>query len=135
MRRDLDSLDPRFLPLAMALLARCVEARIPVLIVNTRRTDAEQADAVARGVSWVARSKHQDGLAIDIVPYSIFTLHGDVKLEWDTSDRVWLTIGRLGEALGLRWGGRFRPINTIGVGKDPGHFELVLPAASTDEVT
>ncbi len=130
MDTALDSLDPRFKPLAIELLARLVEHRLPVLIVNTRRTDAEQAAAIARHVSWVAHSKHQDGLAIDVAPYDIYALHGDDKVQWDTKDPVWLKIGAVGEALGLRWGGRFHPINVMGVGIDPGHFELVLPVST-----
>jgi hypothetical protein len=120
MDTSLDSLDPVFRPLAFALLARCVEAKTLVLIVNTRRTDAEQADAIARKVSWVPHSKHQDGLAIDIVPYSIWSLHGDVKLEWNATDPIWMKIGAIGESIGLRWGGRWKQA-------DMGHFEYVTP--------
>jgi hypothetical protein len=128
MDTHLDSLDPRFQPLAIALLARLTEARLAVLIVNTRRTAGEQIAAVARGVSWVQHSLHEDGLAIDVAPYETFALHGDDKLQWDTHDRVWLQIGAIGEALGLRWGGRFPPPNGAGIGKDPGHFEYIAPA-------
>lgn len=128
MDTSLDSLDPIFKPKAIELLARLTEARIGVCIVNTRRTAAEQAAAVARHVSWVAHSKHEDGLAIDVAPYEIWALHGDDKLQWNTSDPVWLAIGKIGEALGLRWGGRFKPINTAGIGIDPGHFEYVAPS-------
>lgn len=127
----LDSLDPRFKPIAIALLARLTEARIAVLIVNTRRTEAEQAAAVAAGNSQVQHSKHQDGLAIDIAPYTIYALHGDDKVQWDTKDPIWLKIGAIGEALGLRWGGRFHPLNSMGIGWDPGHFEYVAPATTT----
>lgn len=130
MDRTLDSLDPRFKPIAMALLARLTEARIAVLISNTRRTDAEQAVAIANGNSKVARSKHQDGLAIDVVPYTIYALHGEDKLQWDTRDPVWAKIGVIAEGLGLRWGGRFKPLNSIGVGWDPGHCEYVVPTSS-----
>ncbi len=125
MDTSLDSLDPVFKPLAFALLARLTEARIPVVIVNTRRTDAEQATAIATGVSWVKRSKHQDGLAIDICPYESYVMGGSNKLEWETKNPVWLKIGQIGEALGLRWGGRFKPMNDLGIGIDPGHFEYV----------
>lgn len=117
MTTDLDSLDPHFKPLAMAFLARLVEARIPVVIVNTRRTEAEQQDALARHVSWVTHSKHQDGLAIDIVPYEVYTSDtGGDKLLWDGDNEIWLTIGHIGESLGLRWGGRWKQ-------RDLGHFE------------
>lgn len=130
MDTRLDSLDPRFKPLAFALLARLTEARIAVLIANTRRTPEEQAAAVAVGNSKVAHSKHQDGLAIDVVPYTIYALHGDDKLQWDTHDLIWAKIGDIGEKLGLRWGGRFHPLNGVGIGWDPGHFEYQEPAPS-----
>lgn len=119
MDTSLDSLDLRFKPLALELLARLVEARIPVIIVNTLRTDAEQADAIARHVSWVKRSKHQDGLAIDIVPFAVYDAHGPDKLLW-SADPIWQRIGTIGESLGLRWGGRWKQA-------DLGHFEYVSP--------
>jgi peptidoglycan L-alanyl-D-glutamate endopeptidase CwlK len=123
MSRLLNGLSPRFRPLAFELLARLTEAKIPVLITCTSRTAAEQAEAVATGHSAVAHSKHQDGDAIDIIPFSQFLLYGEDKLQWDAVDPVWMKIGQIGEALGLRWGGRFKPLNTVGVGWDPGHFE------------
>lgn len=121
MNTSLDSLDPVFRPLAFALLARLTEERIPVFIVNTRRTEAEQVDAIARGVSWVKHSKHLDGLAIDVVPYHTYLAHGENKLNWNTTDPIWLRIGQIGEQLGLRWGGRW--VKT----PDYGHFEYVPP--------
>lgn len=124
MSRQLDDLDPRFRSKAVELLARLTEAQIPVLIVCTSRTAAEQAKAVATGHSKVTRSRHEDGMAIDLVPFHTWELHGPDKLQWDTADPVWLQMGAIGEGLGLRWGGRFTPLNAIGVGWDPGHFEL-----------
>lgn len=122
MSRKLNDLAPTFRPLAFALLARLTEAGIPVLIVDTLRTPAEHAANLAAGVSWTTRSKHLDGLAIDVCPYDVYQLHGPDKLKWDSSDPVWLTIGAIGEALGLRWGGRWTQ-------KDMGHFEYVTPTA------
>src|SRR5438128_1645710 len=123
MDRSLDSLATPFKQVAALFLARLVEAQIPVLIINTRRTDAEQEQAIKTGHSHVAHSKHQDGLAMDVCPWETFTLHGSDKLLWDTSDPVWLKIGTIAETLGLRWGGRFHPLNAQGIGWDPGHVE------------
>lgn len=117
--RHLDSLSPRFKPLACELLARCTEAQIPVLIVNTRRTPEEQRQNIANGVSWTKNSKHLTGDAIDIVPFALYTIApGGDKLQWDAKDPIWQTIGPIGEALGLRWGGRW----TV---RDMTHFEFV----------
>ena len=120
MSRALNDLSPRFRPLAMELLARCVEQGIPVVIVDTLRTPAEHQDNLRRGVSWTTRSKHLDGDAIDICPYSTWDAHGPDKLNWDGGDLVWLKLGVIGEALGLRWGGRWKV-------RDLGHFEFVEP--------
>lgn len=120
MSRALNDLNPKMRTYAVELLAHCVEAGIAVSIVDTLRTQAEHEANLAAGVSWTARSKHLDGLAIDLAPYEIYLLHGRDKLQWNAADPVWQKLGEIGEALGLRWGGRW----TI---PDLGHFEL--PAA------
>lgn len=119
MSRRLDDLSARFRPLAIELLARCVEAGIPVMVVDTLRTPAEHAQNLANGVSWTKHSKHLDGDAIDICPYEVYQLHGPDKLRWQ-SDPVWQRLGAIGEALGLRWGGRWTKT------PDLGHFEYVV---------
>lgn len=119
MSRRLDDLSPRLKPLAIELLARCVEQGIMVMIVDTLRTPDEQAANVARGVSWTLQSKHLTGDAIDICPYAIYSLHGPDKLQWDAGDPVWRRLGAIGEALGLKWG-----VVKRGVQVDPGHFQL-----------
>jgi hypothetical protein len=121
MSRALDDLDPLFKPKAMELLARAAEHLIPCMIINTRRTAAEQAINLANGASSVKYSKHQDGLAIDICPYAIYDANGPDKLDWDDTHPAWTTLGLIGEALGLRWGGRWHQPH------DPGHFEYVEP--------
>lgn len=126
--RRLDDLDPIFRPLVFELLARCVEAGLPVMIINTRRTEAEHQANLAAGVSWTKHSKHLDGLAIDLCPYYQYTLHGAAKLQWDGNDPAWAAIGQIGEALGLRWGGRWTQ-------KDLGHFEYQEPTHGSTPVT
>ena len=118
MSRSLNDLAPVFRPLAIELLARCVEAQIPVLIIDTLRTPAEHAENLRKGVSWTTRSKHLDGLAIDLCPYDVYQASGPDKLAWNADHPLWLRVGAIGEALGLRWGGRWTQ-------KDLGHFEYV----------
>jgi len=126
MSRRLDDLSPRFLPLAVELLARLTEAGIPVLIIDTLRTPEEHAANLAKGVSWTTHSKHLDGDAIDICPFAIYDAHGPDKLLWDANDPIWQRIGPIGEALGLRWGGRWAKQ------RDMGHFEYQpLPSMGT----
>lgn len=121
--RALDDLSPRFLPLAIQLLARLVEHNIPVVIVNTRRTLAEQEANIKAGVSWTSNSKHLTGDAIDIAPYSIYQEVGPDKLQWNAEDPIWYRIGTIGERIGLVWGGRWRQ-------RDMGHFELPTSSAT-----
>lgn len=124
MGRQLDELHPDFRPRAAEFLARLVEAQVPVLIVCTGRTASEQAAAVARGASKVARSRHQDGMAIDVVPFALYQLRGPDKLQWG-NDPAWKVIGQIAESLGLRWGGRFgESAPGTGDGWDPGHVEV-----------
>ena len=122
MSQRLDDLASVFRPKAMEFLARCVEAKLLVMIIDTLRTPAEHAENVRKGVSWVTRSKHLDGLAIDVAPYEQYVLHGAKKLEWDADDPAWQQLGAIGESIGLRWGGRWRQ-------QDLGHFEYQAPAA------
>jgi peptidoglycan L-alanyl-D-glutamate endopeptidase CwlK len=118
MSRQLNDLSPRMRPLAFELLARCVEQGIAVCVVDTLRTPAEHAANLAKGVSWTTRSKHLVGDAIDICPFAVWSATGPDKLSWDVSDPNWQRIGAIGEAIGLKWGGRW----TV---KDLGHFEYV----------
>ena len=118
MSRALNDLDVRFRPLAVELLAQAAEAGIPMMIVETRRTAAQHAANLANGVSWIVHSKHLDGLAIDVCPYTQFDLYGPDKLEWQASAPVWERVGAIGKRLGLRWGGDWQQ-------QDMGHFEYV----------
>lgn len=74
---------------------------------------------MAKGTSSAVRSKHLDGLAIDVCPYLEYSANGPDKLNWDTSAKEWAIMGKIGESLGLRWGGRWKKPH------DPGHFEYV----------
>jgi len=117
MSKVLNDLSSRFFPKAVMLLARCVEAQIPVMIIGTGRTEEEQEANLRNGVSWTKNSKHLTGDAIDICPYEIYSLQsGKNKLYWEYGE-VWEKIGAIGESIGLRWGGRWTK-------KDYGHFEI-----------
>lgn len=118
MSRNLDDLSPRFRPLAFEFLARCVEQGIPVCIVGTGRTPAEHAANLAKGVSWTQHSKHLDGDAIDVCPYSEWHTNGPDKLAWDASSPLWAKLAMIGRSVGLRCGYDWKQ-------KDLGHFEYV----------
>jgi hypothetical protein len=138
--RALDDLHPKSKPAFYVLLARATEAGIPLQIVFTGRTEAEQIALYAIGrtdgqpaskqVTWTLDSKHvmsqkQDmkSLAIDICPFEMFQIHGANKLQWDTADPVWEKLGEIGQAAGLKWG----VVDSGGKQKDLGHFEFTGP--------
>lgn len=142
MSRRLDDLSDEMRPLAFELIARCVEAGVPVMIVFTGRTQDEQAALYAQGrtvpgkvVTWTLDSKHVmkpptfKSDAIDICPWDIFQSSGPDKLLWDTDSPVWDTIGEIGLSLGLKWG-----IFSKGARIDLGHFEYVRPGKTGTRV-
>ena len=61
--------------------------------------------------TWTLDSKHIQGRAIDIAPVK------DGKTWWSAPEEVWETMGEIGEACGLKWGGRWK-------NKDCPHYEI-----------
>lgn len=135
MSRALDDLSSALKPKVFELLARLVERGIPVLIVDTLRTEAEHAANLQRGVSWTPRSKHlprrlrgwplsdvdaEKSDAIDLCPWEQFQTYGPDKLGWDAVHPGWNVIRDEAEKLGLVSGARWKQ-------KDLGHVELKHP--------
>ncbi len=114
MIADLQALHPYFRDRVRLLIERCREKGIELAVVETFRTHAKQNEYKNMGKHYTrsrgGRSKHQYGLAVDVVPIR------DSVPVWDNR-ALWKKIGFEGERLGLRWGGRWRSLY------DPGHFE------------
>lgn len=114
MITDLGALHPFFRDKAIQLIAACREKGIELAIVETFRTVAKQDEYKSMGKKYTrsggGHSKHQYGLAIDVVP-----VMGDSAM-WH-NELLWKKIGMAGEKIGMRWGGRWRHPY------DPGHFE------------
>jgi hypothetical protein len=114
MITDLNSLHPFFRDRVIALIEACKEKGIELAIVETYRTPSKQHEYKTMGKKYTSsgagKSKHQYGLAIDVVPIV------DSVAVWDNAT-LWRKVGVTGEKLGLRWGGRWRKPY------DPGHFE------------
>jgi hypothetical protein len=127
MGRDILELASYMQPLCRRFLVDAIAAGIPVTLVDTGRTSAEQVQKLAQGVSWTRHSRHEPqppemkSEAFDVVPTAYIMLKG-----WNPGGPAWKALGAIGEKLGLKWGGRF-PINQpYG---DPGHFEWIKPQA------
>ena len=114
MIADLTSLHPYFRDQIIKLINTCRRKGIELAVVETFRTRAKQSEYFSMGSEYTltkgGKSRHQYGLAVDVVPI----VKG--KPQWDNK-YLWKKIGIVGESLGLRWGGRWRSIY------DPGHFE------------
>lgn len=122
MITDLNALHPFFRDKVRELIARCSKQGIQLAIVETYRTHAKQNEYKSMGKNYTnstgGKSKHQYGLAVDVVP----VVKGVAV--WNNVN-LWRKVGLAGEKLGLRWGGRWkRPY-------DPGHFEWTGGLTST----
>lgn len=62
----------------------------------TEREAQKKVTWAAPGLSW-----HNYGRAFDVVPLSAG------RPVWDSKSPVWLTLGEIGESVGLEWGGRW----------------------------
>lgn len=130
IRKDLEGLQPQMRTAFEACQQAWAQAGLQVRIVETVRTLQRQRELVAAGASKTYKSKHRDGLAVDVCFDA--KAHG-LKGPWDTSTpqavALWLKLGAIGEAHGMRWGGRFAkggdlPPDSKVLGWDAGHFEL-----------
>jgi hypothetical protein len=114
MINDLDALHPFFRDKINALILECKAKGIHLAVVETYRTHAKQNEYRFMGRKYTnstgGKSKHQYGLAVDLVPIV------DSVAVWDNV-ALWRKVGVTGEKLGLRWGGRWKKPY------DPGHFE------------
>lgn len=114
MIADLNALHPYFRDKVVELIRMCKSKGIELAIVETFRTHAKQNEYKGMGRKYTnsggGKSKHQYGLAVDVVPI----VNG--KAVWDNVV-LWRKVGVIGERLGLRWGGRWKHPY------DPGHFE------------
>lgn len=123
MITDLNALHPYFRDKVQQLISSCKAKGIELAVVESYRTHAKQAEYKGMGKKYTrsgaGKSKHQYGLAVDVVP-----MIGDSAV-WHNAV-LWRKIGVVGERLGLRWGGRWRrPF-------DPGHFEWTGGLSTVD---
>jgi len=114
MITELNSLHPYFRDQIIELIRQCKAKGIELAVVEAYRTPSKQNEYRSMGKKYTRSSggfsKHQYGLAIDVVPIV------DSVAQWHNAV-LWKKVGNVGERLGLRWGGRWRHPY------DPGHFE------------
>ena len=110
--RDIKLLHSRLQPLARVFVANCQIAGVPVQIISTLR-DVEyqnflyaqgrtrQGDIVTKAKG--GNSRHEVARAFDFVPLT----KGQADFEDKTKASIvrWEKCGKIGQALGLQWGG------------------------------
>jgi peptidoglycan LD-endopeptidase CwlK len=150
MSTRVESLAPRMIPLVQKMERLLKERGIRYAITCTTRTQAEQDALHAQGrnpldqvnalratagmqpisqrenkniVTNATRSPHQDGNAVDIVP-----LGTNGQPTWAATTAEWEAIGKIGEEVGLEWGGRWKDkagkLGPDGLGWDKPHYQL-----------
>lgn len=129
--RTLAGLDPAFAAVVRQVLAAMAALHHPMVAYDGRRTTAQQQALYAQGRTAPGRkvtnadgvrrkSKHQDGHAVDAA-----FVRPLVEGRWDlTWSGPWEAYGRIGEELGLVWGGRWgESAPSKGDGWDRPHLE------------
>lgn len=110
---DLVYLHPAFRNKVLMLIIECHRQGIELKVNETWRSRALQNYYRSKGSRVTTleggKSRHQYGLAVDVVPY----ING--KLAWNR--KTLSKVGKIGESLGLGWGGKWRRPY------DPCHFE------------
>jgi len=102
-------------------LVQVMEAALPTSpfdfgVTSGLRTHAEQVELVARGSSKTMKSKHLEGLAIDIAVYN----HGQLTWEMKYYEAVAAHIKHIAANLGIgiTWGGDWKSF------RDGPHYQL-----------
>lgn len=115
-QRSLDNLYPTSPRIQAVALCAIKRTEVDFVVYHGLRTEAEQRSMIAKGVSWVNRSKHQDGTAIDIMAIDPVTKKGT----WEAAPyyKIAKAFYSCGDELGIpiTWGCEWRV-------KDCVHFE------------
>lgn len=122
-QNNLDTLRPKarlwFVPFLLQAKAKAAESGLDVRIISGNRTWSEQDELYKQGrttpgdiVTYAqgGQSNHNYGIAVDI---GVFRPNTNGKASYLSSHALYKTLGPIGEALGLEWGGRWKkPVDT-----------------------
>ena len=92
--RDLGKLNKNFRVKVDEFLRRVVPCGI--FVTEAWRSDERQKELVAQGISKTKRSKHQDGLAIDIAFFG-----GEL---YPKDQKRWKEVAKIAKECGMNWG-------------------------------
>ncbi len=107
-------------------LAYFAQGRCGLEEVNQVRSAAglpalqEAGSVITHADGILKRSKHQDGLALDLVPFEAET----GRLLWNAPEGVWLSLGKIARKHGFVWGGDWKSHPAATLGWDCPHWEV-----------
>lgn len=127
--KNVEDLHPILQPLCDTFLSQCSEAGLDIRLLMTYRTPEEQNKIYAQGrtapgkiVTSLRGDKSKHCFKLGDLPAAKafdFGVFDNGKYIGDGNDSRYLEAGKIGEALGLVWGGRWKkPF-------DPSHLEIV----------
>jgi peptidoglycan L-alanyl-D-glutamate endopeptidase CwlK len=102
---------------------------IDFAVTDGLRTASEAAANRAKGTSYRKRSKHQDGLAVDLTPYANGKLVAGNPEDWPYFNQLSKWMFQAAEELGIKieWGGNWKYVIVDGKRKpfkDGYHYQL-----------
>lgn len=123
--RDINTLLPNLQTLYWKFSLEMAKVGIPFMVTCTSRSQEEQDALYAQGrtkpgkiVTWTRNSRHTTGEAFDIAIVKDCKPCWDIKVDVNQNDELdYNEAGKIGEAVGLEWGGRFSS-------PDRPHFQL-----------
>ena len=127
--RDITKLHPRLQEKFKLLQKKCAQEGIKIRATECLRTAKEQDALYAKGRTAPgskvtnargrdAKSMHQWGVAVDIVIDMDADKDGDVDIRDLYNVKLLNVVGKIGESIGLEWGGSWKSI------VDKPHFQL-----------
>ena len=127
--RDITKLHPRLQAKFKLLQKKCAQEGIKIRATECLRTAKEQDALYAKGRTAPgskvtnargrdAKSMHQWGVAVDIVIDMDTDKDGDVDIRDLYNVKLLNVVGKIGESIGLEWGGSWKSI------VDKPHFQL-----------
>lgn len=127
--RDITKLHPRLQEKFKLLQKKCAQKGIKIRATECLRTAKEQDALYAKGrtapgskvtnaLGRDAKSMHQWGVAVDIVIDMDADKDGDVDIRDLYNVKLLNVVGKIGESIGLEWGGSWKSI------VDKPHFQL-----------
>ena len=127
--RDVKQLHPRLQEKFKLLQKKCAQKGITIRATECLRTAKEQDALYAKGRTAPgpkvtnasgkdAKSMHQWGVAVDIVIDQDTDKDGDVDIRDLYNVKLMNVVGKLGQSIGLEWGGSWKSI------VDKPHFQL-----------